>query len=392
MIAFAHSNIKCVKRHSKVLLYQSIVLAKGNGVIEYTQESGRGICLGSQVETSRRQTPSEAGSKTQQDSGKLALKSGKVIRHAKHSSLVDAKSLLNNSKNTNKVLKKAGSNTSSKKQFKGTYASAASSRIQSPQSSMYKGTSSAETKRWQVVGVASARGLFSPCAARPEGDKATRTAIAKFIQAKRALQTSIGKKTQEQKLKEMLNGIKKEALNSIAEQDKKVEMKKGSVKLTSSRLQENAYKKKVSIASPVQRKIQGTPGRCQRSSPDISFKQAEKLKKPKAEQTALTRIIRSQPTSPDSSVYRPKRKASTGLSKIEQAKSDLIQWLLDCNSCAKRRPQEAQGVSQDQPGLLHRRTSAGTGRVRQGEPVHSQAQWQTGGRQVPVETAFEEQG
>ena len=265
---------------------------------------------------------------TKNDSDKIILKTNKLIKHAKHGSLIDTQTLLNK----DIKLKKTESNIYSKRELK----SIAQSRIQSPQNSIHKETLVGNSKQWKVVGIASARGLFSPCYARDDNNKVIKkTAIAKFIQAERSVQINTSKRKQEQRLKKMI----KEQLDSIGELEKtNEEVKKiNGVRLIASCMQKNICEKKIISANlPTAKKAQCIVGRFQKTSLNTSFKQADIQKKSERERTAFARMICSQPVSPDSSIYKPKRKINSGMNKIEKAKNELIQWILECNLLSQK--------------------------------------------------------
>eukprot|EP00826_Nyctotherus_ovalis_P005910 TRINITY_DN1134_c0_g1_i14.p2 TRINITY_DN1134_c0_g1~~TRINITY_DN1134_c0_g1_i14.p2 ORF type:complete len:186 (-),score=33.75 TRINITY_DN1134_c0_g1_i14:1502-2038(-) len=69
-------------------------------------------------------------------------------------------------------------------------------------------------------------------------------------------------------------------------------------------------------------------------SPHIEYKKMEhKQKRDTKKSSALVRAIRSQPISPENSLYKPQKSVvpARRLNKIEEARETLIKWITECN-------------------------------------------------------------
>lgn len=252
---------------------------------------------------------------------KAANQPKRLVKHAKHSSLVDAKNILAEVKNAVNGSRQETRQGREKSKRTPGYVSAASSRMQSPHNSVRKEVAK-EGKRWKFAGVQN-----GPCKSQGMSREA------------RAL-----------KIKEMLDRCKLAKGKASIMKDKPLNKLIDNLRVTSpsqaqcaknplcsSSTKRKNHKRVLSaVNSPTPDESLNTVKLCTTRvvSPLAEYKKMEcKQRKGTKKSGALLRAIRSQPISPENSMYRQQKSFAPvkRLNKIEEAKQDLIKWMAECN-------------------------------------------------------------
>eukprot|EP00826_Nyctotherus_ovalis_P011363 TRINITY_DN12961_c0_g2_i1.p2 TRINITY_DN12961_c0_g2~~TRINITY_DN12961_c0_g2_i1.p2 ORF type:complete len:197 (+),score=36.39 TRINITY_DN12961_c0_g2_i1:464-1054(+) len=190
------------------------------------------------------------------------------------------------------------------------YVSAASSRVQSPHNSMCR-EPAREAKRWKLTSAQDVSG-------RPKG---------------------LSREARAQKIKEMLDRCKKCKGKATIMKDKPLNKLIDNLRVMSpSQVQYIKNHKRVlsAVNSPTPDEslsiVKSSTTRI--ASPLIEYKKMEcKRGKDTKKPGALFRAIRSQPISPENSMYKQQKSFAPvkRLNKIEEAKQNLIKWVMECN-------------------------------------------------------------
>ena len=239
----------------------------------------------------KKKVEGEVGSRTQRS--QVANEPKRFIKHAKHSSLTNTKSILAEKKNNKKTSKMTIEVIKDRNKRIAAYVSTASSKVQSPHDSMCKESASKETKRWKVVGIANKK-------------------------------ENISKELGAQKIKNMLNKCKK-----AVKKDKPLNKLINNILIMSpskDQVAKNHKRVLSAVNSPTSNEslIQSCATRV--ASPHIKYKE-HRINKSKA----LFRGVNSLSTSPEQSMYKQYIIPTKHLNKIEEAKEDLVRWIMDCN-------------------------------------------------------------
>lgn len=256
-------------------------------------------------------SPTEVGSKSQRNqptSKKAAETTKRLIRHAKHCSLPDTKDILTEMRNKENASKLSLRRAEKNAKRGSAYVSAASSRIQSPQDSMCKEAA----KRWKLVGTATSQESCN---------------VSRVVKEARA-----------QKIKEMLNRCKNIKGKIIMKSNRPLNTLVNNMRVMSpcqGQPMKNPKKVLSAMNSPVPDESQSfiKMDTSRITSPHIEYKKMEhKQRRDTKKSSALIRAIRSQPISPENSLYKPQKSVVPvrRLNKIEEARENLIKWITEC--------------------------------------------------------------
>jgi len=263
------------------------------------------------LEISHIKTPNGQSSKPQRVQPTTTKANTKrFIRHVKHSSLPDSQGVLTEMKNKENKSKLRLIGEENAKRIP-ICVSAVSSRVQSPQDSMCKEAPAKEVKKWKLVGNTNSNDT---------------SRITKEVKTQKIKETSNKCKNMPRKVV----GLKSNRpLNTLVSNMRIMSP-------TQSQHVKNPKKVLSAMSSPIpdesQSFIKTSTSRI--ISPHVECKKMEhKQRRGTKKSNTLLRTIRSQPASPEYSLYKMQKSAipTKRLNKIEEAKENLIKWMKECN-------------------------------------------------------------